>query len=180
VKAVWTALYLSLPLVISGILHMVVVRADLLPALKRPIHEKAFGPNKTIRGFVAMPVLTLIGVYAAVQLEPVLGDALLVSFRQTSLVVLGLALGFAYALAELPNSYVKRRLGISAGKLPEKNRFLFALVDQADSAIGCAIAYAVLLPVPWVVLGIVIVIGPAVHAVVNVSLYLAGLRKQPL
>lgn len=179
-RPLYTALYLAIPLIVSGVLHMAIVRANLLPALKRPIAARFFGPNKTIRGLVAMPLLTVVGVYLAVLLEAPLGDALLVSLRQTSLVGLGLALGVGYALAELPNSYVKRRLGIAAGKLPEKNRFVFAFVDQADSAVGCAVVYALLLHVPVTVLVIVVLIGPVIHAVANVTLYFLGLRKEPL
>ena len=75
---------------------------------------------------------------------------------------------------------MKRRLGIKPGELPERNRALFAFVDQADSVIGCAIVYVLFLPVPLAVLGILVVLGPTVHLLVNVGLYLFGLRKRPV
>ncbi len=175
-----TAVYLSIPLVVSGIAHMAVVKLDLWPSLKRPIDRRAFGPNKTWRGFVAMPLLTVPGVYLARLLDAPLGEHLLVSLIDAPAAVLGLALGLGYVAAELPNSWFKRRRGIAAGELPERQRLLYVIVDQADSAVGCAIVYALFLAPPASVLLTVIVVGPAVHLVVNASLYAAGLRDRPV
>jgi hypothetical protein len=174
-----TALFLTIPLVISGSLHMAFVRRDWLSALRRPISERLFGPNKTWRGFVVMPFLTVIGVWIAQAIEPArfAGTA---SLRTVSGGVLGLGLGLGYVLAELPNSFVKRRLGVAAGLLPEQNRLLFLIVDQADSAIGCAIAYRLLLGVPVPTLITFCILGPAVHLIVNLILYAVGLRRRPV
>src|SRR5690606_27440044 len=98
----------------------------------------------------------------------------------TSPIFLGLALGLAYVAFELPNSYMKRRLGIAPGKLPERNRFVFALVDQSDSAIGCMLVYALFVAPPWPVLLLLAFLGPAVHLAANLGLYSLGLRKEPL
>jgi CDP-diacylglycerol--serine O-phosphatidyltransferase len=175
-----TALFLSLPLVFSGALHMVFVRKDWLSALRRPIDERRFGPNKTWRGFVVMPLATVVGVWLMQALEPLVISRPTVSLRGASGVVLGLGLGLAYVLAELPNSLIKRRLGIEPGMLPEKNRLLFAFVDQADSAIGCAIAYRLLLGVPTPTVLAICLLGPALHLVGNVVLYLVGVRRRPV
>ena len=98
------ALILSVPLVIAGGLHMAVVTLDLLPALKIPIHQGWFGRNKTWRGLILMPVAAALGVMLAASVWPA-------QFGGWNPVVLGVLLGLAYALAELPNSFVKRRLG---------------------------------------------------------------------
>ena len=50
-------------------------------------------------------------------------------------------------LAELPNSFFKRRIGIKAGVVPEDKKYWFIALDQLDSALGVAIAY-------WLMLGI--------------------------
>jgi CDP-diglyceride synthetase len=175
-----TALFLSVPLVWSGALHMAFVRKDWLSGLRRPVDERRFGPNKTWRGVVVMPLATVVGVWLAQALEPLVLSRPTVSLRAASGVVLGLGLGLGYVLAELPNSLMKRRLGVEPGMLPEKNRLLFAFVDQADSAIGCALVYRALLGVPMPTLVALCLLGPAIHLVANVLLYLVGLRRRPV
>ena len=172
-SALGDALVLSLPLVISGALHMMVVRCDWWPALKIPIHKGLLGPNKTWRGIVVMALTAPVGAWLTALLWP---DA----FGSWNLFVLGVLLGLAYALAELPNSYVKRRLGIAPGKRPVRNRAWFALADQADSAIGCALVYGWALRLNAMTILLLVAVGPAVHLVVNYSLYLMRLRKEPL
>ena len=105
---------------------------------------------------------------------------LLVTLDGVDPVVLGVVLGLAYTLAELPNSYVKRRRGIAPGKLPEHNRLLHAFIDQADSAIACTLAYAALVSIPFSVLVVVTLVGPTLHLVTNLGLYSMGLRREPL
>lgn len=175
-----TALVFTLPLVFSGALHMVVVKKDLFATLRRPIHATLFGQNKTWRGVVVMPLLTVPGVYLTLPVIRALRPALTADFAGASPLVLGLVLGLAYVLAELPNSYMKRRLGIAPGKLPERNRLVFALGDQADSALGCTLAYALFVAPPWPVLLVLLLLGPTVHLVANLTLYSLGLRKEPL
>jgi CDP-diacylglycerol--serine O-phosphatidyltransferase len=180
VRSLATALWLTVPLVIAGVLHMLVVRRDWLSSLRRPLAERLFGPNKTVRGFVVMPLATVLGVYVARAFEPRVAGGVDVHVADAPPIALGLVVGLGYMIAELPNSFVKRRLGIEPGELPERNRVLFAFVDQADSVIGCALGYLVFLPIPLTVLGILVVLGPTVHLVVNVALYLAGLRRRPV
>ncbi len=179
-RSLATALWLTVPLVVAGVLHMLAVRRDWLPSLRRPVSTRLFGPNKTVRGFVVMPLATVVGVYVARALEPLVAGGVDVHLRAAPPIALGLAAGLGYMLAELPNSYVKRRLGVAPGELPARKQLLFAFVDQADSVIGCALAYRCFLYLPWVVLGILVVLGPTVHLVVNVGLYVAGLRKRPV
>ena len=76
----------------------------------------------------------IAGVYLALPLEPEI-DSLLVGLSGPHPILLGGLLGIAYVVAELPNSAFKRRLGIAPGQLPARNRFWFALMDQADSAV---------------------------------------------
>lgn len=168
-----TALVLTIPLVVGGVIHMIVVKARLLSILAKPISLNAFGANKTYRGFVIMPLATVLGVFLAIKVDPAI-------FKSQNPWLLGVLLGLGYVIFELPNSYVKRRLGVKPGKLPENNRFWFALVDQTDSGFGCILVYALLVPAPALSLIICFLIGPLVHLGVNLSLYALNLRKEPL
>lgn len=146
-QALLTALYLQVPVVIGGVLHMVVVSRNQLPALAKPIWTSAFGANKTWRGFVVVPVLTALGALVLWPLDRLLAEAS--PFYGLPLWQCGAVAGLGYMLAELPNSWVKRRLGIGAGELPEQGRVIAVAMDQLDSAIGVAIAYALWLNFDW-------------------------------
>jgi hypothetical protein len=103
---------------------MIVVKKDAFPMLKHPIASQLFGANKTWRGFVFLPVTNgvLMWVWA--------GD---------DGWWMGALLGFTYVLFELPNSLVKRRLGIPAGAEAENYALLFKLMDKTDSSLGVAL-----------------------------------------
>jgi CDP-diglyceride synthetase len=171
--ALTQALILSLPLVVSGGLHMAVVKLDLLSGLKVPIARRWFGANKTWRGVVVMSVATVFGVWLTASVWP---D----QFQAWSATTLGVLLGLGYVAAELPNSFIKRRLGIEPGKRPAQHRLWFTLADQADSAIGCALVYAWTLRLSAATLLILVALGPAIHLVVNYTLYLMHLRREPV
>lgn len=166
---------LALPLIVSGSLHMVVVRRDLLPSLKIPLWRAGFGANKTLRGFVVMPVLTLLGL----ALTRLVARPELFSFDAVNAWWLGTLLGLSYVLFELPNSFLKRRMGIPPGKQAERNRALFFLLDHLDSSTGCAIAYALLLRPPFPVLLAFWLLAPGIHIAVNLMLFALRLRKEP-
>jgi CDP-diglyceride synthetase len=171
-------LLLSIPLVVGGVLHMIVVKKDVLSYLKKPIHPRWFGHNKTWRGFFVMPLLTWPGVLLGQGLEGFvdLSRPLLTSVPSWQL---ALVLGLGYCLAELPNSFMKRRLGIKEGQTSENLKWVFVIIDQADSAIGCLIAYALLISIPAKIFLGTIVFGTALHLAINMTLFKLNLRKNP-
>mgnify|MGYP002639274592 CR=1 FL=1 len=183
-------LYTILPVAGGGILHMLVVRANLLPFLTVPLDggrkiggARIFGDHKTWRGILVILAATMAsaGVHAWVEsLQPSWAEWNLVDYEATSWWHAGLWWGIAYALSELPNSFLKRRAGIAPGSGgPRGARGVFlALMDQADSAIGCSL-------VAWLALGVALdaalwmmVLGTAVHLFINLLLGLAGLRER--
>jgi phosphatidylserine synthase len=142
------ALYLQIPVVIGGVLHMVVVKRNYLSACVVPINQGWFGANKTWRGFIVVPLLTALGGLCMMPLEWLLVQAIGISLlSEWNLAFLGFIAGVGYVLAELPNSFFKRRMGIQAGEVPKHKKYWFIALDQLDSALGVAIAY-------WLVLGI--------------------------
>jgi hypothetical protein len=181
VSSVWTALTLTLPLVIAGILHMVAVQFHVLDRLAQPISRNQFGKNKTWRGFILMPMLTTCAVFIQ---EVTIGSWLLqkgslLSFQQYGILFSGIALGLAYVIAELPNSYLKRRLGIAPGTQATRGRIFFIILDQADSVLGCALMARIAFQISNQVLVLCVIGGTVVHLLFNSLLYLVGLRKQP-
>lgn len=125
-----------------------------------------------------MPLATWPGVLLAQYLERVfdLSTPLLVGH---SSFILAVILGFGYCLAELPNSFMKRRLGIKEGKTSDRYKWFFVILDQADSAIGCMLAYRLLITISWKLVIMTIVFGTVIHLILNVLLYFVGVRKNP-
>ncbi len=174
----YRVLILSLPLVVGGILHMIVVKLDILSYLKKPIHHRWFGVNKTWRGFFIMPLATWPGVLLAQSWERSLDLSSPLLVGQAS-GLLALVLGLAYCLPELPNSYLKRRMGIKEGLTSERYKVVFLILDQADSALGCLIAYKIMLAISWPVFWATILFGIVIHPLFNLLLHQLKIRKNP-
>ncbi len=173
-------LFLSLPLVISGIAHMIIVRLNLFSILKKPINIKLFGENKTYRGFVIMPLISIFSVYITIKIISLNQIVLSFNFEEYPFWLTGFLMGIFYCLFELPNSWIKRRLGIQPGKLPEKKKLLFALTDQADSVIGCSLLFYNLFNFSFLFTFYLILFGSSLHLFINYLLYLCKIRKNPL
>jgi len=171
-------LLLALPLVVGGVLHMLAVKWNVLSYLRIPIHQRWFGQNKTWRGFIIMPLATWPGVVLSQYLEGLFDlNTPLLTLQPAW--YLALASGLGYCLAELPNSYLKRRLGIREGQTSEKYKIFFIILDQADSIFGCLIVYKLILPLPWNIFWFTIAFGTLLHLFINVSLYKLKVRKNP-
>jgi hypothetical protein len=63
--------------------------------------------------------------------------------------LLGAILGFTYLLFELPNSYMKRKLGVTPGAKHQQYCYFFSWVDKSDSAFGLSLVYCLLGFVDW-------------------------------
>lgn len=180
IGALTLALYLQIPIVFGGVWHMVAVKNHWLPSLCTPIAEPLFGRNKTWRGLVLVPLLTAIGALLLWPLEWVQhslsGHSLL---SGQSLLLVGVSGGLGYVLAELPNSWFKRRLGIGPGETPEKGRLFFLALDQIDSGIGAAVFYFLYPGVSALTALLYVVTFPFVALGVKRLLFMAKLKSQP-
>lgn len=134
-------LYLLAPLLASSAIAGVVQRFDLVARLRRPIDggrtfrgRRVFGDSKTWRGVV----VAVVGCVATAAVQKYVvaeraGSLALVDYRGASVVLFGAAMGGGAALGELPNSFVKRRLGIAPGKAARgASAVLFYVWDQVD------------------------------------------------
>lgn len=176
-RHIFTAFLAIAPLALAGALHMVVVKKNLLQGLAIPIHERWFGVSKTWRGMLIMPLFSILGFYLVVTLPGLHVGQLSFNLNQYSPIELGLMLGLAYVVAELPNSFIKRRLGVPAGQLPLRNRFFFVMADQLDSILGCGLVYVVVAGMPWPTFLNLILIGLYIAFALKNILYRLGYKK---
>ena len=197
-----SSLFLIVAFVLAGVAQTIWLRGGWLESWARPIDggrmwrgKRIFGDNKTWRGLVVMipAVASAFGLLRSFAgAEQGTGDAASGSitgsgtwlapwsFGIGGYVALGAWAGVGYMLGELPNSFVKRRLGVEAGRPPTSGlgRTIAFIVDQTDSVIGALLALSVFVSLSgqtWVVL---MSLGPVVHWLFNVILVLVGVKKR--
>jgi hypothetical protein len=118
-----------LPVLGAPALHGPVLALDLLPSLKRPLdaglrfrRRRLLGDNKTWRGAAVMSAGTLLasaglsrcGWYRSRVPDPLRS---------------GVVVAFAVVAGELPNSFLKRQLGVAPGA---QRWAVLSVLDQAD------------------------------------------------
>lgn len=186
-------MYITLmPAILAGIINMIWCKLPLLKALKTPMDfgktlsdgNRLFGENKTWYGFIGYLFLN--------PLMSVLWGAFLYGKKLEEYNLfyhyhnnefgfnlwIGLLLGFGYALFELPNSFMKRRLNISPGKaISGMKKPFFVFLDQADSVIGCTLVLWFFYPIGWKLFFGFILVGAFTHIMINMGLYFLHLRK---
>ena len=180
--------YLFLPLLVGLALHGFCIKYDILPCLRRPIDrgrkfrgKRIFGDNKTYRGVVAVSFGTAIGF----GLQSLLLHRI-ASIRSIELfdyaffksVGLGVAVGVAAMLSELPNSFIKRRLDIAPGTAAKGwKAVIFYAYDQIDFAIGAWLALAVAVPVTIGRVSLSLALLLVAHQLMSSVGYALGMRK---
>jgi hypothetical protein len=81
---------------------------------------------------------------------------------------------------ELPNSFVKRQLGISPGEAPHGRVSgpVFFVIDRIDSIAGLMLALMVPVEVPLGTWICVILVGPALHGLFSLALFRLGVKAR--
>ena len=173
-------LYLLLPLLGGAVASGLCIRFGRLRALARPIDggrtlggRPILGPNKTLRGVLAVVIgnTLVLGLQStALHYAPAIRRVELFDYGMVNGWLVGLAVGTLAALAELPNSFLKRRLNIPAGQSgPGATGALFYFVDQVDILVGVWLAYSLVVDVTlWRVVlsvGLVFVLHQAVTVI---------------
>ena len=187
-------LFLIAILVCAGTANMAFVKAPLLGGLSRPMDggvvlrdgKRLFGDNKTWKGFFGMIALTAICLAAAGSLAasiPEIQRLSLIPFSEFrspfSVWFFGAIWGLAYVLAELPNSFIKRRIDIPPGKNASGLKgFLFLVLDQADSVIACVLVLPLFSSITWPDAIVLVILGSFAHYLANLGLYVVHLKKQ--
>lgn len=157
------------PLILSNVLHMLVVKGNVWPQLAVPLNTKSFGKNKTWRGFVVVPLLNALFMGT---LYFLFEDGKIIEGIEA-----GFSFGLIYMLAELPNSYFKRRAGVPAGEMPDRFSLIFRLADKMDSSLGVTIFAAWLYELTGLQSIYLFVLSFVLHAGLSFLLYQLKVKK---
>jgi hypothetical protein len=179
--------YLLLPLLGGAALHGLCMRTGWLASLKRPIDggrmlrgRRVFGDSKSWRGPIlvgagaglvwALQLHVLHGLPACAALE-------LVDFAELPGVAFAVLAGFVGELAELPNSFVKRQLGIAPGATARGPLALvFYFWDQLDVLMGYGLMLAFAVPPTPLRVAVSVAVVAGVHPLLTWLGYRLGMR----
>lgn len=171
--------WVFLPVLGAPVLHAPVLRFDLLRGLARPLDggatlrgRRVLGDNKTWRGALLMSG-GCVGAAGLLSCWPWYRSRLPEPLRDRPL-VLGLAVAAGTVGGELPNSLLKRQLGVAPGA---SGGAAFSVLDQGDLVLGTALALRPWYRMPVRELAISFALVSAIHAGVNVVGYAIGARS---
>jgi hypothetical protein len=140
------AAWVLLPILGSPIVHAPIMKTDALQALKRPIDggrtlrgRRLLGDNKTWRGALAMTAGPLLAT-TLLSRSAWWRSKVPAEVAAANPVVVGALLGASVWVGELPNSFLKRQLGIAPGAQDRSTAgVLISVVDQFDFVLGVAL-----------------------------------------
>lgn len=185
-------LFLLASFTLSGVAQVIWLKSKCLRQWAIPLDgrrtfrgHRLLGENKTWRGFMVMvPVagLAFWGLARCIQASHgSLTQAGLWNLSPLSYALLGAWSGFGFMAGELPNSFLKRQLGIEPGEMargPISRWALFAL-DRCDSILGLLVALSIFVPTTWEIWIGMLFIGAGIHWLFNVVLYLLRVKSRP-
>ncbi len=176
---------------LAGIAHVAWLRSMWSRPFAVPIDggcrwrgQPVLGANKTWRGLMAMPPAAAASFGLAGLARPWMPDWLaagLWPLAPLQLATVGAISGLAFMLAELPNSFLKRRLGVPPGH-PASGPWLRPacfLVDRLDSGLGVMLVLDLMLPLPTLAWCWALGIGAGLHGAFSVWLYRLRLKVRP-
>jgi hypothetical protein len=180
--------YLFSPVLAGLILHGIVIRLGCFRFLCRPVDggaevrgRRLFGANKTWRGIVSMALGAALGfVIQAVWLHNYESVRQLELFEYSFLraAVVGMLVGLATGLSELPNSFLKRQLDVAPGGTADGPvNALFYILDQVDFLVGTWIVLVFVVDFSWVRVLYSFIFLFVTHQVISVIGYFLGMRK---
>ncbi len=113
--------------------------------------RRVFGDNKMWRGLMVLPVASMISFAVFSAFREKLPEWItngMWNLPDHRYALLGFAAGLAIMLAELPNSFLKRQMGVAPGQAPSKTsaRVFCFLLDRFDSAVGALLVVQCLVP----------------------------------
>lgn len=185
------AVFLIVAFVLAGFFQTFWLRSRFSVRLQVPIDgsrtirgKRIFGDNKTWRGFAIM--VPAVGaafwtVSHARAFLPPKWNAGLWSLSTIEYCLLGCWAGFAFMAGELPNSFLKRQLGIAPGAAPAHRiaKSVCFVLDRVDSIAGLLLAMSMIVPTPLLTCVFVLLIGAPIHGLFSALLFLFGVKARP-
>jgi CDP-2,3-bis-(O-geranylgeranyl)-sn-glycerol synthase len=183
-------LFLIVAFVLAGFMQTLWLRSSVSQVLAIPLDggrkfrgQPVFGANKTLRGFIVMipsAALAFVAVATTVSLSQGTPPKTPWQMTLSSYAILGAWAGFGFMAAELPNSFVKRRFGISPGKAPTSplTMAICLTIDRIDSILGMLISVTLAVPTSWLTWVYVLTLGPAIHGLFSWWLYRLGVKER--
>jgi CDP-diglyceride synthetase len=179
--------WLMLPVIAAGLAHVVVIKRDSLRPLALPLDGGVWwrgapllGPNKTWRGVVVMfavASVTMAMQAALARRSPAVRSFTAIDFGSVDPWLAGGIYGLGYAAGELPNSFLKRRLGIAPGGRSAHRGWVQYVVDQTDSVLGCVAALNLFYRPSGGELAAASAIGAFLHVVIDRAMYAIGAKR---
>lgn len=178
--------------IVAGIINSIFCKKNILISLKKPIDnnkklkdgKRIFGDNKTWKGFIGYIIFNIFFtiifgfIWKLTKLEHL--NFFYISHNNTLQynLLIGFLIGLFYALFELPNSFIKRRINIEPGKNPKGlKKYFFIFLDQADSLFGICLVVWIFYPIGLLTYFLYVLVGAVTHLIINMLLYLLHLRK---
>jgi hypothetical protein len=160
-----------IPGIIGNVLHMIIVKKNMFAYLAIPVSVRLFGENKTLRGFIFLPLaMGLVCISESFIIGPF-------SINHLKDLYVGMGLGFVYMLSELPNSFIKRQLGIPTGASSENYKILQLFADKTDSLIGASVFYFFMMQIQAWETVLLFTISLILHFSISYLLVLMNLKK---
>lgn len=178
--------------VLAGIINSIFCHLNVLKKLKIPLDfnknfidkKRIFGDNKTWKGLFGYILFNIIFaiifgyIWKITKLEHLNFFYINHNNTLTYNILIGFLLGLFYALFELPNSFLKRRLDIKPGKTIQGwKKVFFIILDQADSVFGVALVVWLFYPIGIGIYLLYILLGTVTHLLINMILYFLHIRK---
>jgi CDP-2,3-bis-(O-geranylgeranyl)-sn-glycerol synthase len=174
----------------AGVVHVQWLRSPWSRPFAIPIDgglylngQRLFGDNKMLRGLMVMPPASALsfGLLGAGRdhLPAWMAEGLW-NISSGQLAWVGFCCGLAFMLAELPNSFLKRQLGVQPGDAAEQPtlRLLCMVLDRVDSTLGVLLTLSLLLPVHPLTWFWALLLGAGIHWLFSAWLYLLAVKKR--
>jgi len=184
----WQVSYLFAPVLLGLTTHGICIKFGWLSFLHHPVDggaefrgKRVFGVNKTWRGIAAMALGTSLGsAIQAVWLHNYESVRALELFDYSlpNALLVGLLMGLACGLSELPNSLIKRQLDIAPGATASGwINAVFYVFDQVDFLVGMWIVLAFVIEISLTRIFFSLVFLFVTHQIISLLGYLLGMRK---
>ena len=183
------ALIFALPFVLAGLIHIIVIKNNLLQSLADlPLDcglklrgQRVFGKNKTVRGALTM----IVGVTFCILIQativhyfPSTAKFAVINYNHISPLIWGLLLGIGCVVGELPNSFIKRQLKIAPGNQTTGIfKPFFWVIDQVDSLIGVLIFAGILWKPTYDMLILLFLYTIIIHPIGALIMVSLGLKR---